>query len=154
LPAKLSSRNLKDNEVKQGETTIRQHPWMPFSDYNLGVLMNQQTEKRLLLADTLPSFAAELRQLLIEKGEHDLTAQVSGSKILERCQCGDDFCATFCTQPKPEGSFGQGHRNVALTPKEGTLILDVVGEAIACVEVLYREDVRQKLDEVFPCRPK
>jgi hypothetical protein len=34
------------------------------------------------------------------------------------------------------------------------LILDVVGEAIACVEVLYREDVRQKLDEVFPCRPK
>lgn len=26
------------------------------------------------------------------------------------------------------------------------LILDIIGEAIACVEVLYREDVRQNLE--------
>jgi len=30
------------------------------------------------------------------------------------------------------------------------LILDVVAGEIACVEVLDREDIRQKLDEVLP----
>jgi hypothetical protein len=41
-----------------------------------GVSMNQHTQRQLLLTDTLPSFAAELRQLLIEKGEPDLATQV------------------------------------------------------------------------------
>jgi len=39
---------------------------------------------------------------------------------------------------------------VRLIPNEGMLILDVVAGAIACVEVLDRKDVWQKLDEVFP----
>jgi hypothetical protein len=43
-----------------------------------------------------------------------------------------------------------GHRNLALTPEEGMLILDVVGGEIACVEVLDRKDVRRKLDDVLP----
>jgi hypothetical protein len=112
--------------------------------------MNQQTEKRLLLSDTLPLFATELRQLLEEQGEPELAAQVSGLMILDRCRCGDDFCATFYTQPRPKGGFGPGHRNVALTPGEGMLILDVVREAIACVELLYRDEVRLKLLAVLP----
>jgi hypothetical protein len=123
---------------------------MPFSDYNLGVFMNQQTEKRLLLTDLLPPFATELQQLLTEKCETELAAQVPGLAILERCRCGDDFCATFYTQPKPEGSFGPGHRNVALTPDEGMLVLDVVTGKIACVEVLDRKEIRQKLVEILP----
>lgn len=94
--------------------------------------MNQQTEKRLLLADTLPTLAAELRRLLEEQGESELAAQVPGLMILDRCRCGDDFCATIYTRPKPKGSFGPGHRNVALTPDKGMLILDVVaGEMLA-----------------------
>jgi hypothetical protein len=112
--------------------------------------MHVKREKGLLLTDTLPAFAAELRQLLTEKCEHELAAQVSGLNIFDRCRCGDNFCATFYTQPKPEGSFGPGHRNVALTPDEGMLILDVVGEEIACVEVLDRPSIRDKLDAVFP----
>jgi hypothetical protein len=112
--------------------------------------MNQQTEKRLLLTDTLPEFAAELRQLLIEQGEPELATQVPGLVILDRCRCGDDFCATFYPQPKPEGAYGPGHRNVALTPEDGMVILDVVVEKIACVEVLNRDDVRQKLLELLP----
>jgi hypothetical protein len=111
--------------------------------------MNQQPEKRLLLTEALPAFAAELQQLLIEYGELELAAQVSSLAILDRCRCGDDFCATFYTQPKPDGAYGPGHRNVALTPEEGMLILDVVDGKIACVEALDRKDVRQKLDEVF-----
>jgi len=30
------------------------------------------------------------------------------------------------------------------------VILDVVAEAIACVEVLYRNEVRQELDALMP----
>jgi hypothetical protein len=35
-------------------------------------------------------------------------------------------------------------------PEEGMLILDVVDGEIACMEVLDREDVREKLDRVLP----
>jgi hypothetical protein len=112
--------------------------------------MNQQPEKRLLLTEALPDFAAELQQPLIEQGEPELAAQVPGLVILGRCRCGDDFCATFYTQPKPEDSCGPGHRNVTLTPDSGMVILDVVDGEIACVEVLDRKDVRQKLDAVLP----
>jgi hypothetical protein len=111
--------------------------------------MNQQTEYRLFLADTLPAFATELRQLLTEKGEPELAAQVPGLMILDRCRCGDDFCATFYTQAKQEGAYGPGHRNVALTPDVGMLILDVVAGEIACLEVLDRDDVREKLRAVL-----
>lgn len=114
------------------------------------ILMKQRTEKQMLLTDVLPAFATELRQLLIEKGEQELAAQVQELMILDRCRCGDDFCTTFYTRPRPQGGFGPGHRNVALTPDEGMLILDVVLETIACVEVLDRDELRQKLQAALP----
>lgn len=43
--------------------------------------MNRQTEKRVLPTETLPEFATGLRQLLIEKGEPTLAAQVPGLAI-------------------------------------------------------------------------
>jgi hypothetical protein len=114
--------------------------------------MPTPNEKRPLLTDTLPEFATELQQLLTEKGEPDLAAQVPGLLIFDCCRCGDDICCgTFYTQPKPEGAYGPGHRNLRLMPNEGTLlILDVVRGEIACVEVLDREDVREKLIAVLP----
>jgi hypothetical protein len=39
---------------------------------------------------------------------------------------------------------------VALTPAMGMLILDVVDDVIAQVEVLYRNDIRQNLLAVLP----
>ena len=57
---------------------------------------------------------------------------------------------SYAAQPKPEGTFGPGHRNVALTPDEGMLVLDVVTGEIACVEVLDRKEIRQKLVELLP----
>ena len=107
-------------------------------------------EKRQPLAEVLPEFAGELRQLLEEKGESELAAQVPGLMILDRCRCGHDMCATFYTQPKPKGNFGPSHRNAVLTPEEGMLILDVVSGEIACVEVLDRNDVRHKIQAVLP----
>jgi len=53
--------------------------------------------------------------------------------------------------PKPEGSFGPGLRNVRLFPDDGALlILDAMDEQIACIEP-DRDDVGQKLLAVLPC---
>jgi hypothetical protein len=88
----------------------------------------------LLLKDVLPRLADELVQLLVGAGEHRLAEQVPELRIVDRCRCGDDFCATFYTQSKPHGSHGAGHENVVLEPEHGMLILDVVAGSISCVE--------------------
>ena len=104
--------------------------------------------KRLVTA--LPALARELTTLLIEAEEFELAAQTPELKIVDRCLCGDEFCATFYTQPKPMRSYGPDHRNVALTPEKGWLILDVVGGQIMCVEVLYRDELRDALRAMVP----
>jgi hypothetical protein len=96
----------------------------------------------VLLAETLPSLAHELEQLLQKEGEGKLAAQIPRLTIVDRCRCGDDFCGSFYTQPKPEGQYGPSHRCLELEPDEGILILDVVSDTIAHVEVLNREDIR------------
>jgi hypothetical protein len=112
--------------------------------------MPELNATRPLIADVIPEFATELHQLLNEHGEPELAAQAPGLRIFDRCRCGDEFCATFYTQPKPKGGYGPGHRNVRLMPEDGMAILDVVAGQIACVEVLDRAEVREKLDVVLP----
>lgn len=68
--------------------------------------MNRTMHELPPIGALIPEFAAELRQLLVEAGEPALATQVPGLAIFDRCCCGDDFCATFYTKPKPEGSFG------------------------------------------------
>jgi hypothetical protein len=97
-----------------------------------------------------PALARELQELLAARSETQLAAQVPRLAVVERCRCGDDFCGMFYALPKPDGAYGPGHRNVALTPKEGMLILDVVADKIATIEVLYRDEIRQKLLKEFP----
>jgi hypothetical protein len=104
----------------------------------------------LLLKDVLPELADELAELLAEAGEYHLAEQVPGLRIVDRCRCGDDSCATFYAQPKPLGSFGAGHRNVVLEPERGLVILDVVSGTIACVEVLNRDELGQRLIAAMP----
>jgi hypothetical protein len=98
----------------------------------------------------LPELADEIEALLRATGEADLAAQVHDLDIVDRCRCKDDFCSTFCVQPKPPGAYGPGHRNVVLSPETGMLIFDVVDEKIGCVEVLYRDDVQGKLQAALP----
>ncbi len=64
--------------------------------------------------------------------------------VIERCRCGDDVL------PKPAGAYGPGLRIVSLEPARGFLILDVVNDKIAAVEVLYRDEIRQRLPDEFP----
>ena len=103
------------------------------------------------IGEIFPSLAQELHSLLVAQGEPDLAAQVSKLRIFDRCRCFDDYCATFYTKPKPEGGFGPGHRSVPLAPTRGEIILDVVDDVIAAVEVFHRDDIRREgLIAVFP----
>jgi hypothetical protein len=104
----------------------------------------------LRLIEVLPALAAELEELLATQGEHTLATQVRELNIVDRCRCGDDFCSTFYTEPRPQGSYGKGHRNVELEPADGMLILDVVKEKIVCVEVLYRDEIKRTLHAALP----
>ena len=104
----------------------------------------------MLLNQALPAFARELELHLSEQGELKLASQVSTLEIIDRCRCGDDFCSSFYTQPKPEGAYGPDHRSFDLDAAEGMVILDVLSGLIAKVEVLNRDDVRKPLIAAFP----
>jgi hypothetical protein len=103
-----------------------------------------------LLTDAIPELAQELESLLVKAGESDLAVQVRQLHIVDRCRCGDDFCATFYTVPRPNGAWGAGHRNVSLDCEMGMLILDVVNDKITCVEVLDRDEIRRTLHNILP----
>ena len=91
------------------------------------------------MVDRWPKLALQIRSALIADGEVALAAQVDGLEIVQMCKCGDSFCQSFYTAPKPEGPWGPGHRNVAPEPAwSGMLIFDVVDERITYVEVIDR----------------
>lgn len=103
-----------------------------------------------LLREAIPELAEELTTLLEQEGELDLVAQMPSLPLVDRCRCGDDFCATVYSAPPPRGPWGPGHENVELTPKEGYLILDLVDRKIVCVEVLYQDEIRKQVLALFP----
>jgi hypothetical protein len=111
--------------------------------------MNKSQEPQLMV-ELLPELSAELEQLLRRAGKPELANQLSKLQVLDRCRCGDDFCASFYTQPKPRGQYGPGLRTLELDSAIGYLILDVVDDCIAHVEVLYRDEIRLKLLTKFP----
>lgn len=102
------------------------------------------------LSEILPALATELEQLLKNRGEVELAAQVSQLTVIDRCRCGDDFCSSFYTQPKPAGYSGPGHRGMDLDAAEGMLLVDVIAGKIAHIEVLNRADVRRDLLAALP----
>ncbi len=102
------------------------------------------------LTEILPSLALELEQLLKNQGKAELAAQVSQLALVDRCRCGDDFCSSFYTQPRPEGHYGPDHRCMDLDAAEGMLLVDVVAGKIAHVEILNRVDVRRQLLAALP----
>ena len=104
----------------------------------------------LALSRALPEFAAELELTLHSQGRADLASQVATLVLVDRCRCGDDFCATFYTAAKPDGAHGPGHSNLELESREGMIILDIVDEVIRCVEVLHRLHVQKAPVCVLP----
>lgn len=106
--------------------------------------------ERPLLAEVFPELAAELQQRLSATGEPALAESVPRLRVVDRCRCGDDFCATLYTASRPKGAYGPSHRNIDLAPDHGMIILDVVEERIACIEVLFRDVFRGRVLEVLP----
>jgi hypothetical protein len=102
------------------------------------------------ISEILPALGIELEQLLKNQGEAELVARVSELTVIDRCLCGDDFCSSFYTQPKPQGPYGPGYRCMDLDAAEGMLLVDVVAGKIAHVEVFNRADVRRDLLAALP----
>ncbi|MEQ6900980.1 hypothetical protein [Nocardioides sp. YIM 152588] len=94
------------------------------------------------LSDRWPVLAGELRDALTAAREPALASQVDDLVVVQSCGCGDDFCQSFYTAPRPRGPWGPGHRNLELAaPWRGLLILDVLDDRIVYVEVLDRHPV-------------
>ena len=47
----------------------------------------------MLVSEAFPELSEELRELLRNKREAELAEQISELKLVDRCRCGDDFCA-------------------------------------------------------------
>jgi hypothetical protein len=127
--------------------------WLSQRPVKLGLYRTEpprHTKLPTLLTASLPEFAGELRRLLTEEGKLELASKVPQLKIVDRCRCGDDFCSTFYTRPKPEATYGPDHYTVVLSPTDGMVNVDVAEGEIACVEVLYRDDVKAKLQVALP----
>jgi hypothetical protein len=60
--------------------------------------------------------APGLELLLKNQGEFELAAQVPQLRIVDRCLCRGDFCSSFNTRPKPEGSYGEYFYNAGPLP--------------------------------------
>ena len=110
--------------------------------------MNAQRPQ--LLIEVFPDLTNELRERLRSEDEFELASTLDELRIIDRCRCGDDFCGTFYTAPKPRQGYGANHRTIDLDAEEGMLIVDAVDERIVCVEVLYRNRVRDRLAELLP----
>ena len=102
------------------------------------------------LVEVLPELAVELTTLLEASNQHELAGQVPGLVIFDRCRCGDSFCASFYTQPKPNGAYVGDHGTIDLDATEGMILVDVVDTQIAHVEVLYRDEIRETLRSRIP----
>ena len=51
--------------------------------------------------------------LLLAEGYPQLTAQVLELRLYDRCRCGDDFCESFDTSPRPMADTWPGGLHVA-----------------------------------------
>ncbi|MEV4321605.1 hypothetical protein ACIBI0_29640 [Microbispora rosea] len=99
-------------------------------------------ETHPLVRELFPELIADLIACLEEAGETELAILAWDVRLHQWCECGDDFCQSFYTAPRPDGAYGPGHRCVPLIPKKGDLILDVVRNQIMYVEVLYYPGLR------------
>jgi hypothetical protein len=94
--------------------------------------------------DVLPLFVGELQVALLAEGEVMLASQAGSMRVVSFCRCGQANCASLYTGDQPNGSWGEGHRNLPLNVG-GTVVLDVVDDVIRMVEVLDRPDVNERL---------
>lgn len=99
--------------------------------------------------DVFPDFVDELVELVEASMRPELAEQIPTLDVVDRCRCGHRNCAHFYTAPRPSGAYPPGRTNVALRPRRGLIVLDVLENRIVGVEVLERPDVKKQLDAAF-----
>ncbi len=104
------------------------------------------TEEVPLLSEAIPELAKELEEGLRADGENDLADEVASLRMVASCGCGDDFCASFYTGPRPQGAWGADHETLVT---QFGLILEVVDHEIRYIEILWRDDLRHRVLQVF-----
>lgn len=101
--------------------------------------------------ELFPDVALQLIQALTDSAEDQLATSVPDLKVVDRCRCGDDFCAMVYTEPKPKGAYGPSLRNFHFDADErGMVILDIVDDRIMSVEILFRPGARERLLAACP----
>ncbi len=99
-----------------------------------------------LVAEVLPGLARRMESALRAQGEVRLVEQVPGLRITAVCPCEQPFCGSFHTSKRPMKRWFIRGRQVEIADGEpGEIVLDVVRGEIAYVEVLYLDDVRDRL---------
>lgn len=104
----------------------------------------------MLLKDALPEVAEELALALRTEGRPDLAEQLANMDLADRCTCHDSFCATFYTLPK---SSWEGKRVDLIIPAgemRGLSCVYTVDGTFAGAELLWRPEVRHRLNELLP----
>ncbi len=83
-----------------------------------------------LLIDFLPDLADELTLLLKQQGYAYVASQIPMLRMFDRCHCGDDFCATFYTEPRQAGHWTGYHKTINLEVNRGMIIVDLIGSSL------------------------
>ena len=96
-----------------------------------------ETGRRRVL-ELSPGLAGVLHASLVADGRFDLVDTVEELEAQEPRSCGDAFCTSCYTGPRPDGRWGPDHENLVYDLAEGMLVLDVVDGVIRFVEVLDR----------------
>ncbi|MBO1767208.1 hypothetical protein [Allobranchiibius sp. GilTou38] len=90
-----------------------------------------------------PQISREMEELLRADGHTALADQVTTLEFAQMCGCGDSFCDTFFTVPRPDGAWQPQRWTIDLEPSwAGYLLIHVQQtspERIIEVEVLYRD---------------
>jgi hypothetical protein len=99
-----------------------------------------------LVAEVVPALSLRIESALRAQGEVRLVEQVPGLRITAVCPCDQPFCGSFHTSKRPMKRWFIRGRQVEIADGEpGEIVLDVVRGEIAYVEVLYLDDVRDRL---------
>ncbi len=100
----------------------------------------------ILLVYILLDLALEIQESLTALGYVELASQVWQLPFVERCTCRNHFCSSFYTRQPG----GRHEKTIQLAPDRGMINLDICEGLIAYVEILYCDDIRHKLDGLFP----
>lgn len=96
----------------------------------------------------MPFLAEEISEALTNMGQRHLASSIQDLEILERCDCDNSGCAAFYTAEKHTWS---GQKIKHLSPNvKGLFSIDVCQNKIVFVEMMGRQDVRERLLAVHP----